>query len=82
MTKRMERPGGHVVESALSTHDADLLRKIAVQRRDLSSQQRDALLLVADLLDGAMRTPTPEPGSGASTLAASPFVRSSSSPLS
>lgn len=76
----MERPGGHVVESALSTHDADLLRKIAVQRLDLSSQQRDALLLVADLLDGAMRTP--EAGSGESTLAVSPFVRSSRAPLS
>lgn len=71
MTKRTEKPGGHVVESALSTHDADLLRKIAVERRDLSSQQRDALLLLADLLDNA------EPGSGAST----PFVRSRRAPL-
>lgn len=80
MTERTEKPGRHIVECAISTHDADLLRKIAMERRDLNNQQRDAFLLLADLLDGAMRAA--EPGSGASTLAVSPFVRSRRTPLS
>jgi len=59
MTERPETPGRHIVESAITTRDAGLLRKVARERKGLNNQQRDALLLVADLLDGAMQTPPP-----------------------
>jgi len=57
MTERTDKPGRHIVESAITTRDAGLLRKVAMERKDLNDQQRDALLLVADLL--AMQAPPP-----------------------
>lgn len=80
MTERTDKPGRHIVESAITTRDAGLLRTVAMERKDLNNQQRDALLLVADLLDGALRTP--DPGSGASTRAVSSLGRSGRAPLS
>jgi len=71
MTERTEKPGRHIVESAITAHDGSLLRKIALERKDLNKQQRDALLLVADLLDG--RCGRPDQRSGASTPAPSPL---------
>lgn len=57
MTERPDTPGRHIVESAIATQDGSLLRKIALERKDLNNQQRDALLLVADLLDGSTQAP-------------------------
>ncbi len=50
MTERSQKPGRHVVESAIAARDVGLLRKIAAERKDLDDRQRDALSLVADLL--------------------------------
>lgn len=52
MTEATEKPGRHVVESAIAARDVGLLRKIAAERKDLDDQQRYALSLVADLLAG------------------------------
>ncbi len=46
-------PGRTIIEAALADRDTGLLRKIAVERKGLTDQQRRALLLVADLLDDA-----------------------------
>ncbi len=43
--------GRSIIEAALAAHDTPLLRSIAAERRGLTDQQRQALLLVADLLD-------------------------------
>ncbi len=45
------KPGQSVIESALATRDSNLLRKIAAERKGLTDEQRNALKLVADLLD-------------------------------
>ena len=71
MTERTEKPGRHVVESAITARDGNLVRKIALERKDLNRQQRDALLLVADLLDGSTRRP--DQSSGPSTPVSSPL---------
>ncbi len=47
------KPGQGIVESALAARDSNLLRKIAVERKGLTEEQRNALKLVADLLDRA-----------------------------
>ncbi len=47
------KPGQSVIELALASRDSNLLRKIAVERKGLSDEQRNALKLVADLLDRA-----------------------------
>lgn len=47
------KPGQSIVEAALKARDTRLLRQIAAERKGLSEQQRQALLLVADLLDRA-----------------------------
>ncbi len=47
------KPGQGIIELAFAARDTDLLRKIAAERKGLTDQQRQALLLVADLLDRA-----------------------------
>jgi hypothetical protein len=47
------KPGQGIVESALAARDSDLIRKIAAERKGLTEEQRNALKLVADLLDRA-----------------------------
>ncbi len=47
------KPGQSVIEMALAARDTGLLRKIAAERKGLTDQQRQALMLVADLLDRA-----------------------------
>lgn len=48
-----DKPGQSTIEAALASRDTGLLRKIAAERRGLTDKQRDALRLVADLLDRA-----------------------------
>jgi hypothetical protein len=50
-----DKPGKSIIEAALAERDTGLLRKIAAERKGLTDQQRRALLLVADLLDGAAK---------------------------
>ncbi len=45
------KPGQSIIELALAARDTALLRKIATERKGLTDQQRQALLLVADMLD-------------------------------
>lgn len=45
------RPGKSIIEAAVTAGDTHLLRAIASERKGLSDQQRQALLLLADLLD-------------------------------
>ncbi len=47
-----DKPGKSIIQAALAERDTGLLRKIAAERKGLTDQQRQALLLVADLLDG------------------------------
>lgn len=47
------KPDQGIIELALAARDSVLLRKIAVGRQGLTDQQRQALTLVADLLDRA-----------------------------
>jgi hypothetical protein len=47
------KPGQSTIETALAARDTGLLRKIAAERKGLTEQQRNALTLVADLLDRA-----------------------------
>ncbi len=47
------KPGQSIIEAALSARDTGLLRKIAAERMGLTEEQRQALTLVADLLDRA-----------------------------
>jgi len=47
------KPGQGIVEAALAARDTRLLRAIAAERKGLNDRQRQALLLVADLLDRA-----------------------------
>ncbi len=42
-----------IIELAIAARDSTLLRKIAVGREGLTDQQRQALALMADLLDRA-----------------------------
>jgi hypothetical protein len=53
VTDSSDKPGRHSIEAALASRDTGLLRKIAAERKGLTDQQRNALLLVADLLDRA-----------------------------
>lgn len=53
MTEFANKPGQSIIEAALVSRDTALLRKIADERKGLSDQQRNALRLVADLLDRA-----------------------------
>jgi len=53
VTDSSSRPGQNTIEAALAARDTSLLRKIAAERKGLTDQQRDALKLVADLLDRA-----------------------------
>lgn len=48
-----DKPGQSTIEAALAAGDTALLRKLAMERKGLSEQQRNALLLVADLLERA-----------------------------
>ena len=48
-----DKPGQSTIEAALETRDSGLLRKIALERKGLTDEQRNALTLVADLLDRA-----------------------------
>ncbi len=50
-----ERPGQSIIQTAVETRDTALLRKIAAERKGLTDRQRQALLLVADLLDRAIK---------------------------
>ncbi len=50
-----ERPGQSIIQAAIEARDTALLRKIAAERKGLTDQQRQALLLVADLLDRAVK---------------------------
>ena len=43
-------PGRSIIEAALAARDTHLLRAIAAERKGLNDQQRQALLLLADLL--------------------------------
>ncbi len=47
------KPGQSIIELAFAARDTDLIRKIATERKGLTDQQRQALLLLADLLDWA-----------------------------
>ncbi len=47
------QPGRSIIEGALAARDTQLLRAIAAERKGLTDQQRQALLLVADILDHA-----------------------------
>lgn len=51
MSDARPKPGQGIIELALAAHDTDLLRKIAAERKGLTDQQRNALKLLADLLD-------------------------------
>ena len=53
MTESSDKPGQSLIEAALTSRDTGLLRKIATERKGLTEQQRNALILVADLLDRA-----------------------------
>lgn len=53
MSDFAEKPGQTTIEAALAARDTGLLRKIAAERKGLTDQQRNALTLVADLLDRA-----------------------------
>ncbi len=55
MSRPSPKPGQSIIELALAARDTALLRKIATERKGLTDQQRQALLLVADLLDGAIK---------------------------
>lgn len=54
-----EKPGQSTIEAALSSGDTRLLRKLAAERKGLTDEQRNALNLVADLLE---RAATRHPG--------------------
>ncbi len=45
------QPGQSIIEGALTARDTHLLRAIAAERKGLTDKQRQALLLVADILD-------------------------------
>ncbi len=45
------QPGQSIIEGALAARDTHLLRAIAAERKGLTDKQRQALLLLADLLD-------------------------------
>ncbi len=49
------KPGRSIIEGALAARETHLLRAIAAERKGLTDQQRQALLLVADILDHAGR---------------------------
>lgn len=49
------KPGRSIIEGALAARDTHLLRAIASERKGLTDEQRQALLLVADILDHASR---------------------------
>jgi len=53
VTDSRDKPGQSTIEAALASRDTDLLRRIAAERKGLTERQRNALLLVADLLDRA-----------------------------
>jgi len=53
VTDSPHKPGQSTIEAALAARDTGLLRKIAAERKGLTDQQRNALLLVADLLERA-----------------------------
>jgi len=53
VTESANKPSQSVIEAALAARDSGLLRKIAAQHKGLTEQQRNALVLVADLLDRA-----------------------------
>jgi hypothetical protein len=53
MSASPDKPGKGIIEAALAARDTSLLRKIAAERKGLTEQQRQALGLVADLLDRA-----------------------------
>lgn len=53
MSDSRDKPGQGIIEAALAARDTGLLRKIAAERKGLTEQQRQALTLVADLLDRA-----------------------------
>lgn len=54
MSESRDKPGQGIIETALAARDTSLLRQIAKKRKGLTDQQRQALLLVADLLDRAV----------------------------
>lgn len=56
-----DKPGQSSIEAALASRDTGLLRKIAAERKGLTEQQRNALSLVADLLDRAAGRRTDQP---------------------
>lgn len=49
------RPGKSIIEAAFVSRDTRLLRAIAAERKGLTDQERQALLLLADLLDRAAK---------------------------
>ncbi len=51
MDRASPKPGQSIIELALAARDTGLLRKIAAERKGLTDQQRQALMLVADLLE-------------------------------
>ncbi|HYX67785.1 MAG TPA: hypothetical protein VE825_01525 [Terriglobales bacterium] len=53
MAEYANKPGHSIIEQALAARDTGLLRQIAAERKGLNEQQRQALMLVADLLDRA-----------------------------
>ncbi len=55
VTDSSEKPGQSTIEAAILGGDTTLSRKIAAERKGLTEQQRQALLLVADLLDYAAK---------------------------
>ena len=55
MAKPPEKPGQSTIEAALTARDAALLRRIAMQRKGLTDDQRRALLLIPDMFDHAAK---------------------------
>ncbi len=53
MDRTSPKPGQSIIELALAARDSGLLRKIAAERKGLTDQQRQALMLLADLLERA-----------------------------
>ncbi len=53
MDRASPKPGQSIIELALAARDTGLLRKIATERKGLTDQQRQALMLMADMLDHA-----------------------------
>ncbi len=49
----LDERGRSAIEAAVAARDTGPILKIVAERKNLAAQQRDALLLVADMIDEA-----------------------------